>query len=158
MLFRRGFILRLTEKAQVLMKIGTRDFQNSTPFERLACFYVTIIGNFERVHYFIFETDFLEYENFFKKTGAPFLVESTLKMHHFYTKLLYQKPMLREIERRVQNGPVTKNGVLTVTTLFPVGTRHCGYIGFLVDFHRNVDRLRIDIKVTSLYNIFFQTS
>ena len=39
-----------------------------------------------------------------------------LKTHHFHTKLLYQKPMLRQIEWWVQNGPITKNGVLPVTT------------------------------------------
>ena len=39
-------------------------------------------------------------------------------MHHFYTKLTYQKPMLRQIESWVQNGPITKNGVLPVTTLY----------------------------------------
>ena len=30
---------------------------NSHPFERLACFYVTISGNFERFQQFNFETD-----------------------------------------------------------------------------------------------------
>ena len=30
----------------------------------------------------------------------------------------------------------------------PVGTRSCGNIGFLLDFHRNVDSLRIGIEVT----------
>ena len=35
------------------------------------------------------------------------------------TKLPYQKPMLRQINRMVStNGPITKNGVLPVTTLF----------------------------------------
>ena len=48
------------------------DFQNSPPFERSACFYVTINGNFKHFQYFNFETDFLENENIFKKTGAPF--------------------------------------------------------------------------------------
>ena len=38
--------------------------------------------------------------------------------------------------------------------------RYCGDIGFLLDFHhnegfhRNVERLRIDFEVTSLYEIF----
>ena len=41
----------------------------------------------------------------------------TLKVHRFHTKLLYQTPMLRQIEWEVQNGPITKNGVLSVTTL-----------------------------------------
>ena len=41
-----------------------------------------------------------------------------LKTHHFHSKLLCQKPMLRQIEWRLQNGPITKSGVLPVTTLF----------------------------------------
>ena len=36
-----------------------------------------ISGNFERFQYFNFETDFLENENLFQKTGDRFLVEST---------------------------------------------------------------------------------
>ena len=39
-------------------------------------------------------------------------------MHHFLTKLPYQNPVLRQIERWLQNGPITKNRVLPVTTLF----------------------------------------
>ena len=35
-------------------------------------FYVTISGYFERFQYFNFETDFLETENLFQKTGALF--------------------------------------------------------------------------------------
>ena len=41
-----------------------------------------------------------------------------LKMQHFHTKLPCQKPILRQIEWGVQNGPTTKNGVIPVTTLF----------------------------------------
>ena len=41
-----------------------------------------------------------------------------LKTHHFHSKLLCHKPMLRQIEWRLQNGPITNNGVLPVTTLF----------------------------------------
>ena len=37
-----------------------------------------------------------------------------------------------------------------------VGTRYCGEIGFLLDLHRDIDRLCIEIEVTSLYDIFFQ--
>ena len=70
--FLRGFIFKSTERAQVLLKNGTRDFQNSPPFERSACFYVTISENFEHFQYFNLETDFLENENFFQKTGVPF--------------------------------------------------------------------------------------
>ena len=41
-----------------------------------------------------------------------------MKTHHFHSKLLCQKVMLRQIEWRVQNGPITKSGILPVTTLF----------------------------------------
>ena len=68
MLFLRGFILKSTARTQVLLKNGTRDFQNSPPFERWACFYLTISGNFERFQYFNFEIDFPENENLFQKT------------------------------------------------------------------------------------------
>ena len=51
---------------------GTRDFQKSPLFERLAWFYVAISENFKRFQYFNFKTDFLENENLFQKTGIPF--------------------------------------------------------------------------------------
>ena len=41
-----------------------------------------------------------------------------LKTHHFHTKLLGQKLILRQIEWGAQNGPITKNGVLPPTPLF----------------------------------------
>ena len=41
-----------------------------------------------------------------------------LKTHHFHAKLPYQKLKLRQIEWLVQNGLITNNGVLPVTTLF----------------------------------------
>ena len=39
-------------------------------------------------------------------------------MHNFHTKPPCQKPMLRQIEWGVQNGPIRKNGLLPVTALF----------------------------------------
>ena len=42
MLFLRGFILKPTERAEVVLKNSASDFQNSPPFEKSACFYVTI--------------------------------------------------------------------------------------------------------------------
>ena len=36
----RGFILKPTERAYIPLKNGTRNFQNSPPFERSAFFYV----------------------------------------------------------------------------------------------------------------------
>ena len=38
---------------------------------------MTINENFERFQNFNFETDFLENENLFQKTGVPFWVENT---------------------------------------------------------------------------------
>ena len=49
---------------------GIRDFQNSPPFERSACFYVTINVNFERFQFLNYETDFLENGNLSLKTGV----------------------------------------------------------------------------------------
>ena len=59
----------------MLLKNGARDFQNSPPFERY--FYVTISENFEHFQYFNCETDFLENENVFQKTGVQFFSERT---------------------------------------------------------------------------------
>ena len=67
-----GFILNPTERAEALLKNGTRYFQNSPPFERSACFYETTNGNFERFQYFNFEANFLENKSLFQKTGVPF--------------------------------------------------------------------------------------
>ena len=61
----------------------------------------------------------MENKNLFQKTGEPFLAETTkIETHHFHSKLLFQKPLLRQIEWRLQNGPFTKSGVLPVTALF----------------------------------------
>ena len=42
-------------------------------------------GNFERFQYFNFETNFLENENLFQKTGVPFLVESAKIEYTLFT-------------------------------------------------------------------------
>ena len=49
-----------------------------------------------------------------------------------------------------------KNQLFVSDGSFPVGTQYCGNIGFSLGFHCDVDRLRIEIEVTSLYDIFFQ--
>ena len=74
---------------------------------------MTISRNFQRFQYFNFETNFPENENLFQKKGLPFFSWT----HHFHTKLPYQKPILRQTEWWVQNGPIIKNGVLPVTAL-----------------------------------------
>ena len=48
------------------------DFQNSPPFEKSACFNVTISENFKRFQYFNFETDFQQNETLLQKTGVTF--------------------------------------------------------------------------------------
>ena len=63
---------RAISQQQVLLKNGTRNFQNSPLFERSACFYQTICGNFKSLQYFNFEIDFLENENLFQNTEAQF--------------------------------------------------------------------------------------
>ena len=66
------FDFKSNEGASVHLQCGTWDFQNSSPFERSACFYVTITANFEHFHYFNSGTNFLKKENLFKKIGVPF--------------------------------------------------------------------------------------
>ena len=58
-------------------------------------------------------------ETLFKKLEYYFLVESTaMESASFPYKTAYLKQMLREIEWGLQNGHITKNGVLPLTTLF----------------------------------------
>ena len=52
-------------------------------------------------------------KTFFEKTEVPFF-----SWNHFHSKLLCQKPMFRQIEWQLQNGPITKSWVLPVTTSF----------------------------------------
>ena len=76
-------------------------------------FYVTTTGNFERFQYLKVETNFLNNEKrFLKNLEYHLLVESTKT--DISTKLLCQK----QIEWGVQNGPITKNGVLPETSSF----------------------------------------
>ena len=70
MLFLRGSVFKQTQRAYVPQKKSTKDFQNSLSFERSAWFYVTNSESFEHFQSFNFETDFLESENLFNKTGV----------------------------------------------------------------------------------------
>ena len=62
----------------------------------------------------------LEKPKFFSKNGTIDLEQKVqkLKTQHFHTKQPCQKPMLKQIEWRVQNGLITKSRVLPVTTTF----------------------------------------
>ena len=53
------------------------DFQCSPPFERSACFYVTISASFKRFQYFNFEKNFWKTKTSFNKLEYGFLVEAT---------------------------------------------------------------------------------
>ena len=57
----------------------TNYFQNSPPFERLVCFYVTITENFECFQCFNFETGFLNNEMRFQKNGELFIQNYPVK-------------------------------------------------------------------------------
>ena len=62
---------------------------------------------------------FWKTKTFFKKLDYRFLVESTkIENASFPCKTGNQKPILRQIKWWLENGPITKNGVLPVTTLF----------------------------------------
>ena len=81
-------------------------------------FIFIITGNFERFQHIKFETSFLETTNFKKKLETIFYLKVLrIKKQQFDTKQLCQKPMLRQTEYAIQNGPITKNGVLPATTL-----------------------------------------
>ena len=75
--FSWSFHFKANRRSMGSSKNSTSDFQNNPPFERLACFYVTITESFKRFQYFNFHTNFLENENFFKKLKYNFFVETT---------------------------------------------------------------------------------
>ena len=110
----------LGERTWIFLKNGNGDFENSPPFERSACFYVTAIGNFE--------TNFLNLslklilrktKTFLKKMEYGFLVQSTkIESAIFpHETALPEANVKTNIGWEVQNGPITKDGVSPVTVL-----------------------------------------
>ena len=65
--FLRGSILKPSERAQTLLKNGTRDFENTPPFERSAC----------DIQWKFLNQIFWKTKTFFKKLEYSFSVEST---------------------------------------------------------------------------------
>ena len=58
-------------------------------------------------------------KTFSKNWDTVFMLKALkLGMQHFITKLACQKSLFRQIEWGVQNGPITKNKVLPLTSLF----------------------------------------
>ena len=74
--FFRGFVLKPTERAYILLKNGTRAFQNSPLFKRPSCFYVIISGSFEQFTLTLKQI-FWKTKTFFTKLEYRFLAEST---------------------------------------------------------------------------------
>ena len=118
MLFLRGLILKSTERAQIVLKNCTRDFQKALRLRDPPLMWqsIEILNDFYTL---TLRQISWKTQTFFKNLKYRFLVEVLrLKTHHFHTNLPDQKPMLRQMEWCVQNGPITKRGVLPVTTLF----------------------------------------
>ena len=73
-----------------------------------------------------------------------------LKTHHFHSKLFYQKPMLRQIEWRPQNGPITRSGVLPVTTLF--FWKICFSLEFFIFIYNSIiHHVRVFLSINEIY-------
>ena len=103
-----SFIFKPIQSPYVPLKNGTRDFQNSPPFKGPARFY-----------HRVFELSSGKWKFFLKKLGYSFLVQSTANENTtFPSKTAYQKPILRQIDWVVQNGPIEKNGFLPLTASF----------------------------------------
>ena len=81
---------------------------------------MTISENFEHFRYFNFETDFLENENLFQKTGSTvFLVERIkIEKASFAYKTAISEPNVKTNRMVTAKWVVPDNGVLPVTTLF----------------------------------------
>ena len=107
-LFLRGIILKPTEKAYILLKNGTRGFQNSPRFERSAYFMWQSVKVSNFFNTLTLKQIFWKTKTFFKKLEYRFVVETTkIESTSFQFRLLCQKPMLRQTEWRLQNGPTS---------------------------------------------------
>ena len=77
MLCLRDFNLQPWERASIILKNGTRYFENSTPFERSACFWVTTTGILNVFTTLSLKLIFWKTKAFFKKLEYRFLVQNT---------------------------------------------------------------------------------
>ena len=110
MLFLRGFILKSTERSKVLLKIGTRDFQNSPRVERSAYFCVTATEIFE---------NFLKNKTLFKNLERLFMVESAkIEKITFQYKTALWIADVKANRLGSTNWSISKNRTLPVTALF----------------------------------------
>ena len=92
----------------------------SKTHRRLVDQIIFMIQSLENLNIFItlpLKQGFWKTKTFFKKREHCLIVErTTIENAIFHTKLSCQKPVSRQVEWGVQNGPITKNGVLTLTT------------------------------------------
>ena len=72
----------------VLFKNSIRNFQNSFPFDRSACFYVTITGNFKHSPYVNLEAFKAFLRILSKKKKKKKKKKKRLKTQHYHAKLL----------------------------------------------------------------------
>ena len=113
MLICRGFILKPTERRYILLKkalfqvalrLRDRHILSRQSLEILNIIFITLPLKQVSVKF-----------SFKNWRTAFYLNVLRLRTQHFHTKLPSQKPMFRQIEWEVQNGPIAKNTVLPLT-------------------------------------------
>ena len=119
-LFSQSFHFKTNRKSMGSSKKRYQGFQNSPPFERSACFYLTICESFKRFQYFNFETNFLKKtKTFFKKLEYRFLVETTkIENTSFPFKSALSEANVKINRMATTKWTYQKEWDLPVTTLF----------------------------------------
>ena len=84
----------------------------------MACSCKTITGDIERFHFLNLETDFLKYENFFKKIEHRFLVEITAIENAIFPYKTALSEIKAKTNRMEITKSITKNFFLPLATLF----------------------------------------
>ena len=80
---------------------------------------MTTSESFKRSLYFNFATNFLENEDFFQKIGVPcFFGTSKIENTSFPFITSLSEANVKTNRNGDKNGPITKSGVLPVSTLF----------------------------------------
>ena len=78
-----------------------------------------ISESFKRFWYINFNSNFMESKSLFQKAGVLFFSWNHWDWKHIiFIQNCCQKPMLRQIECRLQNGTIIRSAVLPITALF----------------------------------------
>ena len=88
---------------------------------------------------------FWKTKTFSEKLAYRFLV---VKVHYFHSKLLCQKPMLRQIEWGVKKGPITKTAVFTA---WKVSKYRVFFSPYFSAFGLNTERHFVSLRIQSEY-------